>query len=152
MFKRRVMVLGAVGVLGLAALAGSAMADETPAPGAGGKVVCTDENGKVVAELTRATKAIAIDKDGKVTTSADAEGVPAEGATRIPDKDAEKADDPGKGGVLEFTEAVPALPAEKGTVQGGKAEAGSEPSLTVMGTPPANGLAKTVSIKCEKVD
>ncbi|MBB5075903.1 hypothetical protein [Nonomuraea endophytica] len=150
MFKRRVMVLSAVGVLGLAALGGSAMADETPAPGAGGKVVCTDENGKVIAELTRAHKAIAIDKDGKVTTSDDAESLPTEAAPLAPD--AEKADDKVKGEVLEFAEAVPALPAEEGTDQAGRAEAGSKPSLTVMGTPPANGLAKTVSIKCEKVD
>ncbi|MFI6297728.1 hypothetical protein ACIBEJ_39475 [Nonomuraea sp. NPDC050790] len=146
MFKRRVMVLSAVGVLSLAALAGSAMADETPAPEAGGRVVCTDENGKVVAELTRATKAIAIDKDGKVTARADAESLPleAEAGAVVSGKDGKIADD--KGGVLEFTEAVPALPAEKGKVQSGR----TEPRLTVTGEPPVKGLAKT--IMCKKVD
>ncbi|WP_219466117.1 hypothetical protein [Nonomuraea rhizosphaerae] len=45
MFKRRLAVLGAVGVLVLTGLGGSAMADETPAPT---KVTCTTGDGKTV--------------------------------------------------------------------------------------------------------
>ncbi|MFG3437670.1 hypothetical protein ACGF0J_10545 [Nonomuraea sp. NPDC047897] len=47
MFKRRIAVLGAVGVLVLTGLAGSALADETPAP-ADSKIVCKTSDGKVI--------------------------------------------------------------------------------------------------------
>ncbi|MEV0234794.1 hypothetical protein [Nonomuraea sp. NPDC050786] len=47
MFKRRLAVLGAVAVLAITGLAGSAMADETPAaPGA--KVTCKTADGKTI--------------------------------------------------------------------------------------------------------
>jgi hypothetical protein len=48
MIKRRLAVLGAVGVLVLTALGGSAMADQTPSPTAGTKVTCTTGDGQVI--------------------------------------------------------------------------------------------------------
>ncbi|MFC5823329.1 hypothetical protein [Nonomuraea insulae] len=62
MFKRRLAVLGAVAVLAITGLAGSAMADEPPVPTAGSKVVCTTSDGKTI-ELTKAMPAEL--KDGK---------------------------------------------------------------------------------------
>lgn len=66
MFKRRIAVLGAVGVLVLTGLAGSALADETPAP-AGSKVVCRTSDGQVIAFAER-VKAIEARKgpDGSI--------------------------------------------------------------------------------------
>ncbi len=57
MFKRRFAVLGAVAVLVMTGLGGSAMAaEEPPAPGA--KVVCTTIDGKAVAvQITEAKRA-----------------------------------------------------------------------------------------------
>ncbi|WP_157248433.1 hypothetical protein [Nonomuraea typhae] len=149
MFKRRIMTLAAVGVLGLAALAGSAMADELPAPGTGGKIVCTDENGKVVAEFTKAVKAIAIDKDGKVTKG---ETLPRLDAapTVTADKDGKHA--PAET-VIEFAEAVPAQPAEAGAKLDDESGPADGPVLSEKGTPPGAGeRAEATTLKCEKVD
>ncbi|MFI6504964.1 hypothetical protein [Nonomuraea typhae] len=145
MFKRRIMTLAAVGVLGLAALAGSAMADELPAPGTGGKIVCTDGNGKVVAEFTKAVKAIAIDKDGKVTKGETLPTVTAPTVTA--DKDGKHA--PAET-VIEFAEAVPAQPAEKADAESGPADG---PVLSEKGTPPGAGeRAEATTLRCEKAD
>jgi hypothetical protein len=72
MFKRRLAVLGAVAVLAITGLAGSAMADETPAP-AGTKVTCTTADGKTV-ELAEPLPGkgsmkggVVITRDGKMT-------------------------------------------------------------------------------------
>ncbi|MEU6713874.1 hypothetical protein ABZ897_20580 [Nonomuraea sp. NPDC046802] len=72
MFKRRLATLGAVAVLAISGLAGSAMADQTPTPTsatsaaavAGAKVICKTPDGKTV-ELKHALP-MAATKDGKV--------------------------------------------------------------------------------------
>ncbi|GAA3143875.1 hypothetical protein [Nonomuraea roseoviolacea] len=78
MFKRRVGILGAVGVLALSILSGSALADETPAPAPDATIVCRTSDGQVVSFATvRAVKVETL-KDGKVAISADEQGAPAE--------------------------------------------------------------------------
>lgn len=138
MFKRRVMVLSAVGVLGLSALAGSAMADEAPTGAPGDKVVCTTSEGKVV-ELAPANT-IAIGPDGKIVEG-EALPEPPEGATGFK----------GQGKIIEFKEAVPATPAQPAeeVTDAVPTEPGDGPVLSQMGTPPAEG-AKAFSIKCVK--
>ncbi|NUW37065.1 hypothetical protein HTZ77_37530 [Nonomuraea sp. SMC257] len=79
MFKRRVGILGAVGVLALSILSGSALADETPAPTPDVTVVCRTSDGQVV-NFSKAVKAIKVEKlkDGTLAISEDEQGVPAE--------------------------------------------------------------------------
>ncbi|NUW44408.1 hypothetical protein [Nonomuraea rhodomycinica] len=76
MFKRRVGIMGAVGVLALSILSGSAMADETPAPVPDVTIVCRTGDGQVV-RLAKAAKAVKVEKlkDGRVVIS---EGEPVE--------------------------------------------------------------------------
>ncbi|MBN6050376.1 hypothetical protein JYK22_00410, partial [Nonomuraea sp. RK-328] len=79
MFKRRVGILGAVGVLALSILSGSAMADETPAPTTDATIVCKSSDGQVVsfAKRVKAIKVVKLE-DGKVAISEDEPGVPVE--------------------------------------------------------------------------
>ncbi|MDX3107149.1 hypothetical protein ACIBO5_36850 [Nonomuraea angiospora] len=68
MFKRRLALLGAVAVLAITGLTGSALADETPAT-AGAKVTCKTADGKTVevAEFARtAPVGKVVGPDGKV--------------------------------------------------------------------------------------
>ena len=53
MFKRRLAVLGAVAVLVLTGLGGSAMADEAPSTARGAKVTCTTSDGKSIASVAK---------------------------------------------------------------------------------------------------
>jgi len=163
MFKRRLAVLGAVGVLVLTALGGSAMADEAPPTAPGAKVTCTTSDGKtfVLAERmhvagargevseTEAPEGIAATRtdDGQVTIEALPEGtvpdavpalpaVPAEGEGFTADGGGEPADDTVK---LEWRTAQKAedgtaQKAEDGTTQ--KAEDGSAP-------------VDAITVKCE---
>ncbi|MEV4167877.1 hypothetical protein [Nonomuraea sp. NPDC049709] len=143
MFKRRLAVLGAVAVLAITGLAGSAMADE-PAPTAGSKAVCTTSDGTTI-ELTEALpakKGIVVKRDGKVTVEPD--GTPSE-AVKV--EALPEGVEPGEikkhvlepGDKAEAVPALPALPAEPGDmVQFGDGQA------------PPEGLAKTVKIICKK--
>ncbi|MEV4114294.1 hypothetical protein [Nonomuraea sp. NPDC049695] len=137
MFKRRLAVLGAVAVLAVTGLAGSAMADESPAaPGA--KVTCKTADGKTITLPEIGSKAIT--RDGEPGGWARTKRLP-EGETLPPDvakaealpRDAVKAEalPPGAvkveklpdgvkverlpdGELPESVEAVPAQPAEPG--------------------------------------
>ncbi|MEV0828590.1 hypothetical protein [Nonomuraea rubra] len=131
MFKRRLAVLGAVAVLAITGMAGSALADE-PAPAAGAKVTCTTADGKPVevAQALPAKPGTLVGPDGKV------ERLDADGAVKV-----ERLPD---GGVAvkkaeplspeDFVKAVPALPAED----------------TEGVTLPEGDPAKTVEIICKK--
>ncbi|MEU8355867.1 hypothetical protein AB0C27_07620 [Nonomuraea sp. NPDC048882] len=153
MFKRRLAVLGAVAVLAITGVAGSAMADQTPAPTAGSKVVCTTSDGKTI-ELTPALPA----KD--VLTVPDGKAVPA-GAEGV----ALRVVEPGDGAegepqmVIKARKLAPGEVPEKGAMLPVEAEAGhavaaepAEPSHTEAGQPPKDGVAKTVSIHCKKAE
>ncbi|MGW3346668.1 hypothetical protein ACWDA3_25415 [Nonomuraea rubra] len=78
MFKRRLAVLGAVAVLAITGMAGSALADE-PAPAAGAKVTCTTADGKPVevAQALPAKPGTLVGPDGKV------ERLDADGAVKV---------------------------------------------------------------------
>ncbi|WP_101787444.1 hypothetical protein [Nonomuraea indica] len=120
MFKRRIAVLGAVGVLVLTGLAGSALADETPAP-AGSKVVCRTSDGQVIAFAER-VKAIEARKgpDGSILV---AEAEPPT-AVRVSDLAAEQGTahrvERRGGPDLEKGHAATAVPAEPAVGADGK--------------------------------
>ncbi|GAA3570579.1 hypothetical protein GCM10022419_059270 [Nonomuraea rosea] len=169
MFKRRLAVLGAVAVLAITGLAGSAMADETPSPAAGAKVTCTTSDGKTI-EIAEALPAKLKDgkfvsPDGKVTRvqSGDAikvqklpEGETPEGFAKT--KDFVKAED----GSAEALPALPTLPAEAtGTAAPTEAvpaelgEPAEKVELSQKAEPGAEapeGFAKTVKIICKKAE
>ncbi|MBB5776116.1 hypothetical protein [Nonomuraea jabiensis] len=67
MFKRRLALLGAVAVLAVTGLTGSALADETPGP-AGAKVTCKTADGESVqmAEALPGAGGRTVGPDGKV--------------------------------------------------------------------------------------
>ncbi|GAA2832978.1 hypothetical protein [Nonomuraea rubra] len=153
MFKRRLAVLGAVAVLAITGMAGSALADE-PAPAAGAKVTCMTADGKPVevAQALPAKPGTLVGPDGKV------ERLDADGAVkveRLPDggvavKKAEplspeeiekfskvkelSPEEAEKLSSEDFVKAVPALPAED----------------TEGVTLPEGDPAKTVKIICKK--
>lgn len=87
MFKRRIAILGAVGVLVLTGLAGSALADETPAP-AGSKVVCKTSDGQVIEFAERVTAIEA--RKGPDGTILMAEAEPPARAVRVSELGAEQ--------------------------------------------------------------
>ncbi|MCA2229062.1 hypothetical protein [Nonomuraea aurantiaca] len=147
MFKRRLAVLGAVGVLVLTGLGGSAMADEAPSTVPGVKVTCTTSDGKIItfAEPARAVG----DPAAKPGEKAPKGGV----ALRLRDDQTIEIESLPEGAV---TEAVPAKPAVKGegfTAEGGEPADGAV-KLGIArpaedGSVPAETLATTVSVKCE---
>lgn len=104
MFKRRFAVLGAVAVLVMTGLGGSAMAaEEPPAPGA--KVVCTTIDGKAVAvQITEAKRAGAAGRAYPAT--------PSDGEVRTLEKGELHVTKLLDGEALAVT-AVPAVPATK---------------------------------------
>ncbi|MEV5497831.1 hypothetical protein AB0M50_20775 [Nonomuraea fuscirosea] len=144
MFRRRLAVLGAVAVLAITGLAGSAMADETPAPTAGSKMVCTTSDGKTIELMpalpagdvlaAREGEAVRAGADGvavRVTAMRDgAEGEPGQvvKGSRVASEE-----------VPEMGVALPARLAQPGDAAEGVA-------------PPENGLAETVSISCKKAE
>ncbi|MEV4072480.1 hypothetical protein ACGFJC_27630 [Nonomuraea fuscirosea] len=142
MFKRRLAVLGAVAVLAITGVAGSAMADQTPAPAAGSKVVCTTSDGKTI-EIMPALPAKDVLAKGEAVR-AGADGV----AVRVKDLSDGFEGEAGKvvKGSRIASEEVPemgvALPARP-----------AQPSDAAEGVaPPENGLAETVSISCKKAE
>lgn len=72
MFKRRLAVLGAVAVLVLTGLGGSAMADEAPSTAPGAKVTCTTSDGKSIA-FAKSVPAVAM--PGDVSKAEASEGI-----------------------------------------------------------------------------
>ncbi|SEG77456.1 hypothetical protein SAMN05444920_104494 [Nonomuraea solani] len=140
MFKRRLAVLGAAAVLAITGLAGSAMADQTPAP-AGTKVTCTTSDGKTIeiAEALPARKGEPVPGAG-IAVRKTADGVE---VTAIPAGEMEgewhKTTKPLPADA-ESVESVPALPAKPGeTVE-----------LPTLDAPVKGDPAKTVRIICEK--
>ncbi|MER5326982.1 hypothetical protein [Streptosporangium roseum] len=125
MFKRRVAILGAVGVLVLTGLAGSAMAADQVSPTAGHKVTCTTSDGKTV-EFT----AVPAADGGSAVVGLQAEGDEAVKTDRL------EAD-------TEGVQSLGVVPATK-TVPATKAGGENAPELT---EPPAG--AET--IRCEVV-
>ncbi|MEV0351351.1 hypothetical protein AB0H88_36725 [Nonomuraea sp. NPDC050680] len=147
MFKRRLAVLGAVGVLVLTGLGGSAMADEAPSTVPGVKVTCTTSDGKTIAfaERARAARDFAVKPGEKAPEGGVA-------VRRLDDQTIEIESLP-EGAV---TEAVPAKPAVKGegfTAEGGEpADDAGKTGIarpTEEGGVPAKTLATTVAVKCE---
>lgn len=151
MFKRRLAVLGAAAVLAITGLAGSAMADETPAPTAGSKVVCTTSDGKTI-ELTKALPAELKDgKFGRARPIEDGEKVEF-GKVTAPDgkmKRAELSDDAVK------IEGLPQPPADgKGElhIMKGKEISPEEAKKTLpaeLAELAPEGVTKTVKIICK---
>ncbi|MEQ4720292.1 hypothetical protein [Nonomuraea sp. B19D2] len=165
MFKRRLAVLGAVAVLAITGLAGSAMADETPVT-AGGKVTCKTADGKTitlpeiggkVAMCDGKVKAIKPDDKLKIDRLPDGEALPpgAVKAERLPDGElpggvqSERVPDGEMqveglpdGKLPEGVQAVPARPAEPGN------------EGPVHMRPPAGAPkdAMKVELICEKTD
>jgi len=122
MFKRRLAVLGAVAVLAVTGLAGSAMADESPAaPGA--KVTCKTADGKTITlpEIsgkfaTRAGRAkpVEVGDYAKTERLPDGEALPP-GAVKVEKlPDGVKIERLPDGELPEGVETVPAQPAEPG--------------------------------------
>ncbi|GAA3719496.1 hypothetical protein GCM10022224_101720 [Nonomuraea antimicrobica] len=163
MLKRRLVVLGATAVLALGGLAGSAMADETPAPAAGAKVTCTTSDGNTV-HLAKALPVKIEDVESATTDGKKAE------------RSAPNADDAGaviralpEGETLHVTKAEPgspdealewspAIPAEPGKTalpaEPGKTALPAEPGKAAVlgdGTAPPEA-AKTVKIICKKAE
>ncbi|MFI6790795.1 hypothetical protein ACIBG4_26045 [Nonomuraea sp. NPDC050383] len=101
MLKRRVGILGAVGVLALSILSGSALADETPSPAPEGAIVCRTSDGETLS-FAKGVKALKVVKleDGKVVVAEGDPGEPAELARvkdfrlgrAVPAEKAEKAE------------------------------------------------------------
>ncbi|WP_433514247.1 hypothetical protein ACQP2T_00635 [Nonomuraea sp. CA-143628] len=150
MFKRRLAVLGAVGVLVLTGLGGSAMADEAPSSVPGVKVTCTTSDGKTIAfaERARPTK----DFVAKPGEKAPEGGV----ALRLRDDQTIEIESLPEGAIPEgaVTKALPAKPAEGFTAEGGEpAEAGKTgiAQPTEDGSLPTKTFAKTVAVKCEPI-
>ncbi|MFI7636996.1 hypothetical protein [Nonomuraea sp. NPDC049400] len=165
MFKRRLAVLGAVAVLAITGLAGSAMADETPAT-AGGKVTCKTADGKTVtlseiggkvATRDGKVKVIKPDEKLKIDRLPDGEALPpgAVKAERLPDgelpegvqierlPDGEvRVEALPDGKLPEGVQAVPARPAEPG----------DEGPVRVQ--PPAGAPKDAMKVKiiCEQAD
>ncbi|MFD1547643.1 hypothetical protein [Nonomuraea guangzhouensis] len=139
MFKRRLAVLGAVGVLVLTALGGSAMADEAPSTVPGAKVTCTTSDGKSI-EFARAKAVAAPDE---VSKAAAPEGI---AVTRTDDGQIE-IKELTKGEVLEAVPAMPATPADDKGFTAAEPTGGAvklERLTTQSGTP-----LETLSVKCE---
>ncbi|WP_433436081.1 hypothetical protein [Nonomuraea sp. CA-141351] len=150
MFKRRLAVLGAAAVLAVTGLAGSALADETPAT-TGGTVTCKTADGKTItlpeirggkffarAEKLKADKLKAVEPGDTVKIEALPDGeTPPPGAVKVkPLPDGELPDLPDSG------KAVPAQ----------RAEPGDKGPVHVQ--PPAGAPkgAMKVKIICEKAD
>ncbi|MEV6039893.1 hypothetical protein AB0L65_52880 [Nonomuraea sp. NPDC052116] len=173
MFKRRLALLGAVAVLAITGLTGSAMADETPGA-AGAKVTCKTADGKTVqvAEFARTAPAGKIvGPDGKVrefkpsdTVKVDAlpdgEAPPLAGATGGPVTQegeglavTKAVPVPEDGEMLEVTKTVP-LP-EDGKLPDGVQAGTAQPAQPAQ---PGEKLdapsvaIKAVKIICEKTD
>ncbi|HUR07468.1 MAG TPA: hypothetical protein VM347_33330 [Nonomuraea sp.] len=140
MFKRRLAVLGAVGVLVLTGLGGSAMADEAPSAAPGAKVTCTTSDGKSIAfaervpavampdDVSKASGGIAVTRteDGQVMIKTIPQGTVLEAVPARPATPAEGA------GAAEPTGGAVKL--ERGTAQ--PAEDGSLPT-------------EAITVKCE---
>ncbi|MEV1239085.1 hypothetical protein ACIBO2_18485 [Nonomuraea sp. NPDC050022] len=158
MFKRRLAVLGAVGVLVLTGLGGSAMADEAQPPVPGVKVTCTTSDGKTIAFAEPARPLAA--KPGEKAPEG---GV----AVRLRDDKTIEIESLPEGAV---TKALPAKPAVKGeeltTERGELAVKGEELTTqrdeladdavklgiarpTADGGLPTKDFAKSLAVKCE---
>ncbi|MEU7829673.1 MULTISPECIES: hypothetical protein [unclassified Nonomuraea] len=145
MFKRRLAVLGAVGVLVLTGLGGSAMADEAPSAVPGVKVTCTTSDGKTIAFAERARTLG--DLAAKPGEKAPEGGV----ALRLRDDQTIEIESLPEGAV---TKALPAKPAEGFTAEGG--EPADDAGKTGIARPTEDGslptkIAKTVAVKCEPI-
>ncbi|MFG1708502.1 hypothetical protein ACFLIM_35415 [Nonomuraea sp. M3C6] len=151
MFKRRLAVLGAVAVLAITGLAGSAMADEPPAT-AGAKVTCTTSDGKTIelAKPLRAKGGVVITRDGKVhrvkpgtkVSLRDGEAPEAVKLDALEDGEAPEAvkiEGIPDGERLRAVPARPALP-----------EGASTEVAPVEKAPGEKGVAKRVKIICKK--
>ncbi|MEU4230887.1 hypothetical protein AB0F17_41910 [Nonomuraea sp. NPDC026600] len=148
MFKRRLAVLGAVGVLVLTALGGSAMADEAPSTAPGAKVTCTTSDGKSIA-FARAEAAGA---PGEVSKGEAGEGI---AVTRTVDGKIEIKPMPA-GEVLEAVPATPATPTEgeRFTTSGGEPIDAVEMERGIAqkaedGSAPVEPPAEAITITCE---
>ncbi|MFI7130064.1 hypothetical protein ACIBQ1_30515 [Nonomuraea sp. NPDC050153] len=166
MFKRRLALLGAVAVLAVTGLTGSALADEAP-PTAGAKVTCKTADGVAVqiAEAvpgipgkiaTRGGKVRVTEPDGKLKVDAlpDGEAPPLDLAKALPaPQDGEDPVTtvriPEDGEALVLT----ATPIPDGELpEGGQAAPAqpAKPGEAPTGEPLA--ITKTVKIVCEKAD
>ncbi|QFY05402.1 hypothetical protein GBF35_00725 [Nonomuraea phyllanthi] len=158
MFKRRLAVLGAVAVLAVTGLAGSALADDA-APAPAGAVTCTTADGKTVtlAEAKPAGKiGKIIARDGikavKRGDTVEIQALGPEDAPKAPEAalavPAEPAQPVTPGG--EPAEMLPAEPGKAGTVH---VKPGEE--ARVYGEAPVDGpegFARTMKIICKKAD
>ncbi|MEV0194937.1 hypothetical protein [Nonomuraea sp. NPDC050691] len=167
MFKRRVGILGAVGVLALSILSGSAMADETPAPAPDAGIVCRSSDGQVVS-FAKPVKAIRVvkEKDGKVAISEVEPGERAEVARRaLSPEEAEKLakDLPEGAPRLYAKRAEPADEAgavrfEEGERVKGREDLDAVPAVPALpaegfdGAPPEGVTGPAVTVLCEAED
>jgi len=122
MFKRRLALLGAVAVLAVTGLTGSALADETPSP-AGAKVTCKTADGESVqpAEAMPGPFAKIVGPDGKVREFKPGDTVKVDA---LPD------------GVAPPLDAAKAVPVPEDGVEVTKAVPGTEDGVEVMKTVP----------------
>ncbi|WP_043619812.1 hypothetical protein [Nonomuraea candida] len=175
MFKRRLAVLGAVAVLTVTGLAGSALADG-PAPAEDTKVTCTTSDGRTV-ELVKALpaeKGVVVRREGKVARiGSDAHVTPAlpegEAAPALPEGEApeavkirplspEELEKLGKIGKLEKVapaETRKLTPEEieklaPGDVVKAMPALPALPTETGEAAAPVEGWAKTAKVVCEK--
>ncbi|MEU7741030.1 hypothetical protein [Nonomuraea sp. NPDC049158] len=143
MFKRRLAVLGAVGVLVLTGLGGSAMADEAPSTVPGVKVTCTTSDGKTIAFAERART------DGDLATKPGEKAPEAGVAVRLRDDQTIEIESLPEGAI---TEAVPAKPAVKGegfTTEGGEPADEAGKTGIALATEDGSVPTKTIAVKCE---
>ncbi|MFG6194073.1 hypothetical protein [Nonomuraea sp. JJY05] len=177
MFKRRLALLGAVAVLAITGLTGSAMADETPGA-AGAKVTCKTADGKIVQLAEAAPRAFGkiVGPDGKVrefkpgdTVKVDAlpDGeVPPPGVAKavpVPPDGAEgtkTVPDPSDG--VEVTKAVPvpsdgaevaeAVPLPEGELPDAVRAVPAQPAKPGEKVDAPSLAIKAMKIICEKAD
>ncbi|NRQ31585.1 hypothetical protein HII36_06975 [Nonomuraea sp. NN258] len=132
MFKRRLAVLGAVGVLALSVLGGSALADDAP-PANETKVTCTTADGKVVEfKAIKAAELVAAPQPGQ------------EGTVTTVNPDV-KVDETVERAPFEATEMVPAQPA----VPAQPLNDASAPPMDLTLPDGAAGEIKAVTIACK---
>ncbi|MEV5888198.1 hypothetical protein [Nonomuraea fuscirosea] len=145
MFRRRLAVLGAVAVLAITGLAGSAMADETPAPTAGSKMVCTTSDGKTIELMPALPAGDVLAAPKGEATRAGARGV----AVRI------------KAGAVQIKDGAEGEPHQVADTKTITTEEAPEMGIALPArpaqpadgvAPPENGLAETVSISCKKAE
>ncbi|WP_431920703.1 hypothetical protein [Nonomuraea jabiensis] len=161
MFKRRLALLGAVAVLAIGGLTGSALADETP-PSAGAKVTCKTADGESVqlAKVLPGPAGKTVGPDGKVrefkpsdTMKVDAlpDGeVPPDVAKALPEGVEVTKAVPGLPDGVEITKAVP-LP-EDGKLLDTMQAQPAQPAKPGEKVDAPSVAIKAVKIICEKTD